>query len=132
MAKKRVSRRPGRQAKKKRQSKGNKFNLVMKRLKGMKLGQQRQALQMSNDVFIRQMCAQVKKLRHASLPGTLKKRMQRQKKNLRKFVLPRTSVRVKRKMLTQRGGLLPLLVAALPAVGAMVGNIIAGTRRRSD
>ena len=92
--------------------------------------QQRQALMMANDAFICQLCAQVKKLRHQPLSAPVKKRMQKQKKNLQKFVLQKTSANVRRKMLTQRGGFLPMLLSALSAVGAMLGNIIAGTKRR--
>lgn len=84
---------------------------------------------MSNDAFIRQLCTHIKKMRHASLPSPLKKRMQKQRKNLQKFIRARTSATVKRKMLSQRGGFLPLLIAALPALGAMVGNVIGGARR---
>ena len=118
--------------KKRRRSakKPNKFQIAMKKLKQMNSNQQRQVLSMANTTFIKQMCAQVKKLRHAPLSTALKKRMKQQKKNLNKLVLPRTSIHVKRKMLTQRGGFLPLLISALPAVGAMLGNIISGAKRR--
>lgn len=128
---KRVSRR-SKESKKQRHGKGkvNKFFLALKRLKGMKSNQQREALKMSNNAFIRQMCAHVKKLRHASVPAKLKKRMLHQKKNLRKLILPTTSMQVKRKMLTQRGGFLPLIMAALPVLGSMVGNIISAARSR--
>ena len=121
--------RPKRRVKK--SGKLSKFNRVMKRLKQMNSNQQRQALTMANDAFIRQLSNQVKKLRHINLNAPLRKKVQRQKKKLQKLVLPKTSIRTKRKMLTQRGGFLPLLISALPAVGAMVGNIIAGTKRRS-
>lgn len=128
--------RASRQIKKKRgkrprQAKGKKFFLALNRLKRLKSGQQREALQHANDAFIRQMCTQVKKLRHTTLPLALAKRMQRQKKILNKFVLPKTSTRVKRKILTQRGGaILPLLLTALPAIGSMVGNLLGGMRKR--
>ena len=115
---------------KRRARKPNKFHVALQKLKRMNGQQQRQALLMSNDAFIRQMCTQVRKLRHAHMPSSVKKRMQKQRKKLQKLVMAKTSTRAKRKMLTQRGGFLPLLIAALPAVGAMVGKIIAGTRRR--
>ena len=128
-SKKRVRRRSRRSTKK---SKGtsNKLMIALKKLKRMRPHHQREAVKMSNDAFIRQLCTHVKKMRHVSVPATLKKRLHRQRKNLQKFVRSKTSTSVKRKMLTQRGGFLPLLIAALPAVGAMVGNIISGVSRR--
>ena len=116
---------------KKRVSKqSSKFFAALSKLKRMKSVDQREALRQSNDAFIRQLCTHIKKLRHANLSPSLKKRVMRQKKNLRKLILPKTSIRMKRKMLAQRGGFVPLLLAALPAVGAMVGNIIAGAGQR--
>lgn len=128
---KRSTRRVKRRVKKRGMQNKSKFHIAIQKLKQMNLKQQRQALMMSNDTFIRQLCAKVKKLRHQPMSASLKKRMQKQKKKLQKFVLPKTSATMRRKMLTQRGGFLPLLISALPAVGALVGNIIAGARRRS-
>ena len=121
--------RPKRRVKK--SGKLSKFNRVMKRLKQMNSNQQRQALTMANDAFIRQLSNQVKKLRHINLNAPLRTRVQSQKKKLQKLVLPKTSIRTKCKKLTQRGVFLPLLVPPLRDVGAMARNIIAGSKRRS-
>ena len=115
--------------KKRGTNKISKFDIALKKLKGMKLNQQREALKMSNDAFIRQMCTHVKRLRHAPMSLALQKRMQKQRKNLQKLVRPKTSIRIKRGMLTQRGGFLPLLMAALPAIGSLVGNIFSHAQR---
>ena len=104
--------------------------IALQKLKRMKPHHQREALKMSNNAFIHQLCAQVKQMRNETFPHALTKRIQRQKKNLQKFVRVKTSTTAKRNMLTQRGGFLPLLIAALPAMGAMIGNIIGRARRR--
>ena len=104
--------------------------IALQKLKRMKPHHQREALKMSNDAFIRQLCMEVKRMRNKPFPPSLTTRMQKQRKNLQKFVRVKMSTTAKRKMLTQRGGFLPLLMAALPAVGAMIGNIIGRARRR--
>ena len=132
MARKQSSKSKSLRPKRRIKKSGNlsKFNRVMKRLKQMNSNQQRQAIMMANDAFIRQLSNQAKKLRHINLNAPLRKRVHRQKKKLQKLVLPKTSIRTKRKMLSQRGGFLPLLISALPVVGAMLGNIISGAKRR--
>ncbi len=143
-AKRRVSKKPRRGARKARRNvqkpgrrtkKSNRFHLALMKLKRMKDGQRRKALSMANDAFIRQMCTYVRRLRYARLSPAVQKKIQRQKEKLRKLIMPKTSLPVKRKMLSQRGGFLPAMLAAaipaaLPAIGSMVGNIIAGVRRR--
>ena len=119
--KKHVSRKP---------AKESKLMVACRKLKRMKPHHQREAIKMCNAAFIRQLCSQVKKMRNKSLPSHIARRMKRQRKNLQKFIRVKTSNDTRRKMLSQRGGFLPLLIAALPAVGAMVGNIIGRARGR--
>ena len=117
-----------RQKKNKKKKKPTKFHIALTKLRKLNRAQQIQAMKMSNDAFIRQFSNHIKRLRHAPLSPAMKKRLQRQQKKLRKLVNARTSLQVKRKMLTQRGGFLPLLFAALPAIGSMVGSIIQSSR----
>ena len=58
--------------------------------------------------------------------------MKKHRKHLQKLVHKNTSISTKRKMLSQRGGIafLPLIMAALPAIGSLIGNAISRARRR--
>ena len=113
-----------------RQSTSKKMVCALKKLKRMPPHHRREAMRVSSDNFIHELCGQVKMLRNATLPHPLKKKIKKKRKELQKFVHPETTTETKRKMLRQRGGFLPLLLAALPAVGAMFGNLIRGARRR--
>ena len=103
----------------------DKFNVTLKRLKSLRAGQRKQAIEIANDKFIRHFINKVKKLRRASnLRPAIKARIKRNAQKLRKFTGKRCSLKSKRQMLTQRGGFLPLLLAALPAIGSIAGGII--------
>ena len=124
MSKKSYKRRR-RVVKRKRKTCVDKFNVALKRLKSLRAGQRRQAIEIANDKFIRHFISKVKKLRRASnLRPNIKARLKRNAQKLRKLTGKRGSLKSKRKMLTQRGGFLPLLLAALPAIGSIAGGII--------
>ena len=114
-------------AKRGRGKKSSKFSNTLVKLKKMKPADLCKALKMSNDAFIKQFCNHVKKLKYATVPPSIEKRMKRQGKKLRKFIHKKTSVKEKRKMLSQRGGFLPLLLAALPALGSVIGGVLSRT-----
>ena len=127
MTKKRYNRRARRTIKRKRKTKSqaNKFSVTLKRLKSLKAPQRRQAIEIANDKFIRHFLTHVKKLKRATgLRQSLRTKLKRHTKALRKLTNKRTSLKSKRKMLAQRGGFLPLLLAALPAIGSIAGGII--------
>ena len=124
-AKKRVSTR-GRKRSRKQASKQN-FAIALQKLRRMKQVHRINALRMANNTFIRQFANHVHRLKHARLSPKLRARVQKQRNNLRHFVSKKTSVSSKRKMLTQRGGFLPLLMAALPALGSIIGGIVSRT-----
>lgn len=132
MAKRKVKRnrrRPRRRRRRQSTKRGggrSKFATVIKRLKKLKPNQRRHAIDLANNKFINQFVTEVKKLRRSHIRPTLRKRLMKQTKQLRKFTNSKTSVVNKRKML-QKGGFLPLLLAALPAVGSIVGGIISRT-----
>ena len=103
----------------------DKFNFALKRLKSLRPGQRRQAIEIANDKFIRHFIGKVKKLRRAcNLRPSIRARLKRNAQKLRQLTGKRGSLKSKRKMLTQRGGFLPLLLAALPAIGSIAGGII--------
>jgi hypothetical protein len=82
-------------------------------------------MSIANNKFIRDFSAQVKKLRtRKDIPTAIRKKLKRHSLRLRKLANKRTSVAAKRKILSQRGGFLPLLLAALPAVGSIIGGVI--------
>lgn len=108
-----------------RKPRGNKFNVTLKRLKSLRANQRRQAIEIANDKFIRHFIGQVKKLRRANnLRPAIKARLKRNAQKLRKLTGKTGSLKSKRQMLVQRGGFLPLLLAALPAIGSIAGGII--------
>ena len=114
-----------RKQKRKRNSRANKFNVTLKRLKSLSPDHRRQAIEIANDKFIRHFISQVKKLRRAkNLRPAIKSRLRRNARKLRQLTGKRGSLKSKRKMLTQTGGFLPLLLAALPALGSIAGGII--------
>ena len=114
-----------RKQKRKRNSRGNKFNVTLERLKSLSPDHRRQAIEIANDKFIRHFISQVKKLRRAkNLRPAIKSRLRRNARKLRQLTGKRGSLKSKRKMLTQTGGFLPLLLAALPALGSIAGGII--------
>ena len=97
---------------------------AIRKLKRVRPQHQREAMKLSNASFIRSLSTQVNKLRGKTLPAGLHKHVQKQRKQLQKFVRKNTSLTMKRKMLSQRGGLLPLLLAALPAVTGLMANVV--------
>ena len=101
-----------------------KFSRVFQKLAKLGKEDQRYAMMCANNAFIRQFCNHVKKLRTAPVNAKLRLRLQKQKKSLRKLVNKKTNADMQRSMLIQRGGFLPLLMAALPALGSVVGSII--------
>ena len=126
-AKRRNVRHRRRTNKKKRNTRRKKssFRSVLKKVIKLKPSQRMEAMKMANSKFINDLSREVKKLQHSRVPPKMKKRLRRHSKKLRKFMSRKTSLAVKRHMLAQqRGGFLPLLLAALPALGSIVGGII--------
>ena len=124
--KKRSARRSSRRLKRHSSQKGATFHRALLRLKKLKGRQQSQAIGMANDTFIRQMCQGVKKLRYSKKVNRQSaRRLHRHRANLRQLVSPRLSVHKKRKLLSQRGGILPALVPLLlSAIGPVAGGIV--------
>ena len=123
MARRKTSKRR-RRRQPRRLQKGGKFISTLRRLKKLRPHQRNQAIQLANNKFIRDFVSGVKQLRNARLKPSMRTRLKRQAKNLRKFVNSKTSIGTKRKMLVQRGGFAPLLLAALPALGSILGGVI--------
>ena len=109
---------------KKRGGKQNKksFANALRKLSALTPSQRVAAMKLANDKFIRQFCQHVKSLRYKPLSSKHRNQLRRQSKELRKMLSAKTSIKSKRKMLTQRGGILPLLLA--PLISTLAGSII--------
>ena len=110
-------------AKRPRRKAGSKsFVNAVQRLKSLRPSQRVNAMKLANDKFIQQFCKNVKKLKHAPVSTSVRKRLRHQSKKLGKLVSGKTSIKVKRKMLTQRGGILPLIIG--PLIGAIARGLL--------
>ena len=98
------------------------FKAILLKLKKLKRPQQVQALRLANGSFIRKFCSHVQKLRHIKLSPAVLKNVKRHKKILRKLIHKKSSINVKRKILTQRGGgfFLPILAAVAGSIASSI------------
>ncbi|MEL7306375.1 MAG: hypothetical protein AAGK05_00125 [Pseudomonadota bacterium] len=118
-----------RRSTKQRRTSSNKkahFKCILLKLRKLKSPQRLQALRLANSSFIREFCSHVKKLRYAKLSPGITKKLKRHNRILRKLIHKKSSVSVKRKILSQRGGgfFLPLLAAIIPSIaGSIAGKI---------
>ena len=90
-----------------------KFKAAIRKIGKMPAGLQVQAMRAANDNFIRCMCRAVRKLKNKRLSPKVTAGMKRNSKKIRKLINPKTSMSVKRNMLSRSGGFLPLLLAGL-------------------
>ena len=123
MARRKAQRKNKRGKKRGMKSRVNNFSRAICQLKQMKANDQREAMSMANNAFIRQFCSNVKKLKHAKLTPKLEGKLRRHKAKLRMLANNKTGIKRKRKVLSQRGGILPLLMAALPALAGITSAI---------
>ena len=100
------------------------FATALQRLKKLKAAEQKQAMRMANNTFIRQFCKQLKTLKHAKLTAKSKKALRRHRKQLRQLVSSRTGMSKRRRMLSQGGGgLLKTILRYVPVIGPFVDLI---------
>jgi len=64
------------------------------------------------------------------LTGSQKTRLRRNKSDLRRLILKKTSLAKKRKILQKGGFLLAILSAVIPIVGSLIAGAISRARRR--
>ena len=102
-----------------------KFRNVVQELKRLKPPQRIKAMKVANNKFIRHFCSEVRKLKYRPLSSALQGRMTQNSKKIRKLINAKTSMQAKRRMLTQRGGFLPLLLSALaPVLAPLAGKVV--------
>ena len=89
------------------------FNKVIRGLQKLKPQDRHKAMSAANGKFINQFCSRVRRLRCAKLPAQKAKILKRHSKKIRKLINKKTSLKAKRKMLSQRGGFLGAILAGL-------------------
>lgn len=111
-----------RKANRKKSSKN--FANALRRLKKLNARDQHQAIGMANNTFIRQLCTQLKKLKHAKLTPKSKKELRKHKKRLRQLLSPRIGMSKRRRLLTQGGGgFLKAILRQIPVLGTVIDVI---------
>lgn len=114
-------------SKKQRSTKRNnslkKFHRTILRLKSLPSRHRLTAVSHANDSFIRQLCSQVNRLKHRQLTPKEHKVIKTHKLKFRKLTDKRTTVANKRRVLSQRGGFINLL---LPLVTSLGGALLSG------
>lgn len=109
----------------KRHVRKSSFPTIWKKVMKLSPLQRIEAMRIANNRFINDLTREIRKLRHSHVSPGMQKRLKRQSRKLRTFINARTPISTKRRMLTQqRGGFLPLLMAALPAIGSIVGGVL--------
>lgn len=110
------------------------FRKAMNELKRMKGGSRRAALVRANDKFVRDLSHVLGKVRNnppdlSKVNPRLLRRLRLQRKRFQTFVNKKTSIKKKRRIITQKGGifpaLIPIICAAIGAAGT-VGGAAAG------
>ena len=110
---------------------------TLKRLSKLPSSQLQRQIQFANHKFVNDLCAATRKLRYAKikLTPTLRKKLTRHRQHLRSLANRRTSVQTKKKLLTQRGGvlpfLIPLIVAGISAAGSVGAAAVHGAVSRA-
>ena len=100
------------------------FSQAVKRLKKLKAKEQRQAISMANDTFIRHLCRELKILRHIKLTPKKRQALRKHKKKLQRLIKCHTAMSKRRHILTQKGGgFLKSILSAIPIVGTVVDLI---------
>ena len=109
-------RRRKRRAKCKRKKTG--FKRAISTLCKMNAKDRSEAIRYSNDQFIRDFCAEIRRLKYKKLEPKQLNTVKKHKTTLRRLSNPRISVAMKRKTLTQKGGIIGAILSSLviPAI----------------
>ena len=107
-----------------------KFLKNLEKLKSLKSSHKCQAVAMANNAFIRKLCAEVRKLRYKNVNANTKKKIDKNRAMLRKIINPRTTLERKRYLLSQKGGILPLIPILLSALGPALGGVSGGVAHK--
>ena len=106
-----------------------KFHHAVSALKRMKMNQRRQALKNANNRFVSDLSKVMGKLRRLprdALPPMspqMRRSIYVRRRSLRSFVSPKTSMKKKRMMIKQKGGIFPALIPLICAGIAAAGSV---------
>ena len=89
--------------------KNSKFSKAISSLRKMRPNERHDAIRHANDRFIRDLCSKLGKLKRKKLTEEERKFVKKHKSKLKVLCNRRNSIAKKRRMLSQKGGLLPLL-----------------------
>lgn len=124
MAKRQRQRKRQRKRQHKRHNASQHFSQALHKLKRLKPAQRCEAIKLSNNNFIRQFCAHVKKLKHQKIHPKYQKALASRKATLRKLTNNKVSLKSKRKILSQKGGFLPAILPLMLGLAGPISNII--------
>ena len=108
-----------------------KFKRAVMSLRRMKANNQRQAVAGASNAFIKDVSSVMNRIRNNphTVSAKHKKVIKRHRKLLRKLVNKNTSIAAKRKILLQKGGIVPFLIpiicASIGAAGSVAGAAVA-------
>lgn len=103
----------------------SKFRKAVSNLKRLSARKQREAIGSSSNEFIRDMSSFLTRIRKKPQLVNAKQRkvLQRHRTKLRKIINKRTPMSEKRRLLTQKGGIAPLLIPIITAIIGAAGGI---------
>ena len=113
--------------KRSRRGKVLKFAQTLDKLRRLPRAKQYQAVRVANNKFLQKIADTLNKIRRAKVSAKMRQRLRQKAPELRAMVSKRTPLSKKRQILTQRGGILPLLMGLIPAIGSIAGSIIQAT-----
>ena len=129
MTKRAKSKRSRKRAKGKKSSLfSNKFKRAMNTLKGLSPEKRRLATIGASNVFIRDVSSALKKIRTRPhlVKASHQKVLKKHRNKLRNLVNAKVSINKKRSILTQKGGIVPLLIPVICAAIGAAGTTAAG------
>lgn len=103
----------------------HKFKNAIAKLKRMSAKKQREAVSGSSNEFIKDMSTFLKRIRTKPhlLGNKHRKILKRHKTKLRKIINSKTPLSEKRRLLTQKGGIIPALIPIITAIIGAAGGI---------
>ena len=106
--------------------KNAKFSKAIMALRKMKSSDRYNAIRFANDNFIRDLCSKINKLRRMKLSPQQQAIVKKYRSKLKVLCNRRTSIKKKRQTLSQKGGLLPLVLPLIkplivPAIAKALG-----------
>lgn len=105
-----------------------KFANAMLRMRKMKRAKQRTLVEGASNEFIRDVSGFIKRVRHRPdlVKGSHRKVLRRHKKKLQRLIHAKTPIKKKRRILLQKGGIIPALIPIICAIIGAGGAVGAG------